>query len=102
MKSHHFKSSKVTVTWVRMIPILIFIPCLALSVAAKETKNRSNSKGSDEPAANGDWNQASFNAAHTGYNRYETEIDRNNVGSLTQTWISQVGLGTLYSSPVVA
>jgi len=57
---------------------------------------------SDEPITAGNWRQALFNAAHTGNNRFEAQLNRNNVGSLTELWVSQVGVGALYSSPVVS
>ena len=57
---------------------------------------------SAEPAANGDWTEAFFDAAHTGNNRYETLLNRDNVGNLTQLWASPVGSGTLFTSPVVS
>ena len=45
--------------------------------------------------------QAGFDSAHSGFNRYETRLNRGNVGNLTQLWASPVGGGFLYASPVV-
>ena len=100
MKRHYFKSARVIIAWSRTIALLICGPCLILSAPAAKTADKS--KSAEELAANGDWTQESFNAAHTGYNRFETQINRNNVGSLTELWVSQVGLGGISSSPVVA
>jgi outer membrane protein assembly factor BamB len=39
---------------------------------------------------------------HTGNNRYETLLNRHNVGNLTLLWASQIEVGQLYASPVVS
>src|SRR5689334_16479480 len=56
---------------------------------------------STSPSTNGDWIQEGFNAAHTGFNRFETEIGPENVGSLTQLWESEA-FTFFFSAPVVA
>jgi len=70
-------------------------------VAAADAPNTLGSNVSTSPTATGDWVQAGFDAAHSGFNRFETQINRGNVGNLTQLWASPVGTGALYASPVV-
>jgi outer membrane protein assembly factor BamB len=48
------------------------------------------------------WRQAAFNAAHTAHNRFEQVLSPSNVGQLTEVWAVPVGVGSLYSSPIVA
>lgn len=86
---------------IRGIPLLLLIwTAVSLSAAAEPDKIR-GSNDSASPNANGDWLQAFFSAAHTGNNRYETQLTRDNVGNLTLLWASPVGTGTL-PSPVVS
>jgi len=72
------------------------------ALVSNTTGNGNTAGRSAEPAANGDWTEAFFDAAHTGNNRYETLLNRDNVGNLTQLWASPVGSGTLFTSPVVS
>jgi outer membrane protein assembly factor BamB len=102
MKRYHFKPPAIKTACIRTISLLLFFFCVVLSIAAAETHDALRSKSSDEPTANGDWPEAFFNAAHTGNNRYETQLNRYNVGNLTQLWASQVGAGILFTSPVVS
>jgi outer membrane protein assembly factor BamB len=98
MKQSHFTKTGS----IRAIPLLLLFWTAVSFTAAAEPFKMSKSSSSAEPAANGDWQQAFFNAAHTGNNRYETQLNRDNVGNLTQLWASQVGVDLLYTSPVVS
>jgi outer membrane protein assembly factor BamB len=102
MKRYHFNPPAIKTACIRTIPLLLFFFCVVLFIAAAETHDALRSKSSDEPTANGDWPEAFFNAAHTGNNRYETQLNRHNVGNLTQLWASPVGSNILYTSPVVS
>jgi outer membrane protein assembly factor BamB len=85
---------------IRAIPLLLLVWTAVSLTAAAETPR---SKTSANPNATaGDWPQAFFNSAHTGYNRFETQLNRDNVGNLTQLWASPVGNGGLFTSPVVS
>jgi len=89
MKRYHLKPTAIKTACIRTIPLLLFFFCVVLFIAAAETHDAPRSKSSAEPTANGDWPEAFFNAAHTGNNRYETQLNRYNVGNLTQLWASQ-------------
>jgi outer membrane protein assembly factor BamB len=85
--------------WLRVVPLLF---CWSVVLAVIATAP--NSLGSDRsisPTAKGDWIQEGFNAAHTGFNKFETEIGPENVGSLTQLWESEAD-GFWFSAPVVS
>ena len=86
----------------RAIPMLLLIWTATSFTVAAEPHKIPKSISSAEPAANGDWTEAFFDAAHTGNNRYETLLNRDNVGNLTQLWASPVGSGLLFTSPVVS
>ncbi len=101
MNEFHFNPRNVARPWVEIIPLLL-LSFLAVSfVAAGDLPKTLGSGGSKSPTATGDWVQAGFDSAHSGFNRFETQINRGNVGTLTQLWASQVGGGLLYASPVV-
>lgn len=48
------------------------------------------------------WYQGEFDAGHTVHNPYENVLAPWNVGRLIQAWVSPVGFGTTYASPIVA
>ena len=101
MNEFHFNPRNVARPWVEIIPLLL-LSFLAVSfVAAGDLPKTLGSGGSKSPTATGDWVQAGFDSAHSGFNRFETQLNRGNVGNLTQLWASQVGGGLLYASPVV-
>ena len=101
MNEFHFNPRNVARPWVEIIPLLL-LSFLAVSfVAAGDPPKTLGSGGSKSPTAMGDWVQAGFDSAHSGFNRFETQINRGNVGNLTQLWASPVGTGVLYASPVV-
>jgi len=70
-------------------------------VAAADAPNTLGSNVSTSPTATGDWVQASFDWAHSGFNRFETVLKRSNVRYLTQLWAVPVS-GGIYASPVVS
>jgi outer membrane protein assembly factor BamB len=96
MKRSHFDTKTALI---RAIPLLLLF---WTAVSFAEPHKILNSNSSAKPNATGDWPQAFFNAAHTGNNRFETQLNRRNVRNLTQLWASPVGLGVLYTSPVVS
>jgi outer membrane protein assembly factor BamB len=102
VKQDYLKPSTIKLACIRTIALLLFFLCVVSVVARAETHDIPKAKSSDEPITAGDWNQAFFNAAHTGNNRFETQLNRHNVANLTQLWASPVGVGTLYTSPVVS
>jgi outer membrane protein assembly factor BamB len=97
----HFNPRNVARPWVEIIPLFL-LSFLAVSfVAAGDLPKTLGSGGSTSPTTTGDWVQAGFDSAHSGFNRFETQLNRGNVGNLTQLWAAQVGVGLLYASPVV-
>jgi len=100
MNGFHFKPMNAVSARVGLISLLFSFSALSL-VAAADTANTLKSNVSTSPTAMGNWVQADFDAAHSGFNRLETQINRGNVGNLTQLWASPVGTGVLYASPVV-
>ena len=103
MRQDYFKRSTIEPTWIRTIPLLLFFFCVALLGAGAETHDIPKSGSSDELTAVGDWHQAFFDAGHTGNNRYETLLNRHNVGNLSLLWASQVGdWPELKASPVIS
>ena len=52
-------------------------------------------------AAGTDWAMFHFNPQHTGFNRFENVINRNNVKFLTQKWVGIAGDIVDFSSPAV-
>ena len=101
MNGIHFKLRNAVRTFVRIIPLFLFSFIVASLVAAADTANALGSNISTRPTVTGDWAQADFDAAHSGFNRLETQINRGNVANLTQLWASPVGTGALEASPVV-
>jgi len=82
--------------------LLVAVGLSSISSPAADERHRSyliNERPSGTRMA--DWSQAGFDSAHSGFNRFETRLNRGNVGNLTQLWASQVGVGALYASPVV-
>ncbi len=103
MKQDYFKPSTIKPACIRTIPLLLLFFCVVSLVAGMGHTTFPSPRDSDEPTAAGDWQQAFFDAGHTGNNRYETLLNRHNVGNLTLLWASQVGVGQLaYTSPVVS
>jgi len=100
MNGFHFTPRNAVSARVGLISLLFSFSALSL-VAVADTANTLKSNVSTSPTAMGDWVQADFDAAHSGFNRLETQINRGNVGNLTQLWASPVGTGVLYASPVV-
>ena len=101
MNGFHFKLGNALHRRVRIVPLFFFAFISLSVVAAVAAPNTFGSNVSTSPTAMGDWVQADFDAAHSGFNRLETQINPGNVGSLTQLWSSPVGTGALYASPVV-
>ena len=101
MNEFHFNPRNVARPWVEIIPLLLLSIMAVSFAAAADLPKILGSGGSTSPTGNGDWVQAGFDSAHSGFNRFETQINRGNVGTLTQLWASQVGVGLLYASPVV-
>jgi outer membrane protein assembly factor BamB len=102
VKQDYLKPSTIKFACIRTIPLLLFF-CVVSVVARAETHDIPKAKSSDEPITAGDWNQAFFDAGHTGNNRYETLLNRHNVGNLTLLWASQVGdWPELNASPVIS
>ena len=99
MKKPHFGTKTASI---RTIALLLLLWAAVSFTAAAEPRKIPMSNGSVKPTAPGDWPQAFFNAAHTGKNRFETQLNRRNVPNLTQLWASPVGVGVLYTSPVVS
>ena len=99
MRRSEFKQANALRALARIIPSLILFFGVSSAIADAD---RSSSFGSSSirPAVTADWLQAGFDSAHTGYNRFETEINRANVPNLTELWASPVG-GLIYASPVV-
>ena len=96
MKQDYLKPSTIKFACIGTIPLLLFF-CVVSVVARAETHDIPKAKSSDEPITAGDWNQASFDAGHTGNNRYETLLSPDNVGNLTLLWASQGwGLSTTF------
>jgi len=99
MKKSHFGTKTASI---RTIALLLLLWAAVSFTAAAEPCKIPKSDGSVKPTARGDWPQAFSNAAHTGKNRFETQLNRKNVPNLTQLWASPVGVGVLYTSPVVS
>src|SRR4029453_5000293 len=86
---------------VPIIPLIV-LSLLAMSlVAGADVPNRLERNDSTSPTARGDWMQASFDSAHTGFNRFETVLRRSNVKHLTELWAVPVS-GGIHASPVVS
>lgn len=97
MKQSHFDTRTASI---RAIPLLVLFWAAVSFTAGADPHKAPKSNSSAKPSATGDWPQAFFSAAHTGNNRYETQLNRDNVGNLTLLWASPVGVGTLSTSPV--
>src|SRR5262249_6261267 len=98
MNGIHFKLANAANA--RALSLFFLFMALSL-IAAADTAKTLGSNLSTSPAATENWVQADFDAAHSGFNRLETQINRGNVGNLTQLWASPVGTGALEASPVV-
>jgi len=81
--------------------LLAIAPVATSAIAAGNAQNITGSNSSARPTANADWHQASFDWAHSGFNRFETILNRSNVMYLTQLWAAPVS-GGIYASPVVS
>jgi len=102
MNGFQVKPPAVASTWTRIIPLLLFSFSVVAPVIAA-VPNTLESDVSTNPTATGDWVQQGFDVAHTKFNRFETELTRDNVGSLVELWTSEdIGGGTLDTTPVVA
>ncbi|HEY2713912.1 MAG TPA: PQQ-binding-like beta-propeller repeat protein [Chthoniobacterales bacterium] len=101
MNGFDFNPRNVAHAGVRVIPLLLLSFTAVSFVAAADLPKTLGSGGSTSLTASGDWVQAGFDSSHSGFNRFETQLNRGNVGNLTQLWASQVGVGLLYASPVV-
>jgi outer membrane protein assembly factor BamB len=99
MKKSHFGTKTASI---RTIALLLLLWAAVSFTAAAEPHKIPRSNGSVKSTAPGDWPQAFFNAAHTGKNRFETQLNPRNVPNLTQLWASPVGVFGLYTSPVVS
>jgi eukaryotic-like serine/threonine-protein kinase len=95
----HFKS--INGARAQVIPLL-FLSFIPLSlVAAADATNPLGSTVSTSRTANGDWPQASFDWAHSGFNRFETVLTRSTIRHLTQLWAVPIS-GGIHSSPVIS
>ncbi len=56
--------------------------------------------GGTVQTAKGDWPQAGFDSAHSGFNRFEHTLTRSTVRHLTEIWKAEIG-GGIFTSPVV-
>src|SRR5215831_10714600 len=101
MNRFHFKPRHAVRRCVRIIPLLLSSFIAVSLVAAADAPNTLGSNVSTSPTATGDWVQASFDWAHSGFNRFETVLKRSNVRYLTQLWAVPVS-GGIYASPVVS
>ena len=97
MNRFHVKPRSVASTRPLIIALLLFF----FSVVLPLIHAAANAVESDVGTSPGDWVQADFDGAHSGFNRLETQINPGNVGNLTQLWASPVGTGALEASPVV-
>src|ERR1044071_3107666 len=84
-----------------IIPLLLLSFFAVPFVAASDATNPPGSPVSTSPAVNEDWHQASFDWAHSGFNRFETVLSRSTVKDLTQLWAVPIA-GGIHSSPVIS
>src|SRR5215471_11642636 len=73
MKRYHVKPTAIKTAYSPTIPLLLFFFCVVLFITATEADEALKSRSPVVPTANGDWPQAFFDTAHTGYNRYESQ-----------------------------
>ena len=72
MKKSHLGPKTASI---RTIALLLLLWAAVSFTAAAEPRKIPKSNGSVKPTARGDWPQAFSNAAHTGKNRDETQLN---------------------------
>ena len=99
MNNSHFKPRNAARP--RIIPLLLLSFIAVSLVAASDATNTPGSTVSTSPAVNEDWHQASFDWAHSGFNRFETVLRRSTVKDLTQLWAVPIA-GGIHASAVIS
>ena len=104
MKAFHFALMAAAKRYVLRLPASLLLAVIfgpGSVIVEGDARNIPESDIRTDPAAKADWPQASFDSAHTGFNRFETVLRRPNVRHLTQQWASLVSAG-IHASPVVS
>jgi outer membrane protein assembly factor BamB len=104
MKAFHFALMATAKRYVLRLPASLLLAVIFGSgsvIVEGDTRNIPESDIRTDPAAKADWRQASFDPAHSGFNRFETVLTRPKVRHLTQLWSAPVS-GGIHASPVIS
>jgi len=100
MKAFHSALMAAAKRYVLRLPAVLTLAVIFGSGSVIAGKSARNIPESASLTTAG-WPQASFDSAHSGFNRFETVLTRSKVRHLTQLWSAPVS-GGIHASPVIS